>query len=189
MCFSYILHFEPRYSADGTTAIWKEWEGSIHGKVVFINILTFYYILHFCYLYLGSRHKITCTMIRVTLKTQLLFYSNKKYLTVDINKKVWFRRSDDEWAHHGEQIVQKKLPDLISLIWGTLNCKQEKANFCCITTKYKRRCAPVRIPVQAFKHVLTSRWKDRWKWPTSSAWNKPVGKSTEKEGVHLPSGS
>lgn len=123
MCFSYILHFEPRYSADGTTAIWKEWEGSIHGKVVFINILTFYYIPHFCYLYLGSRHKITCTMIRVTLRTQLPFYSNKKYLTVDINKKVWFRRSDDEWAHHGEQILQKKLPDLTSLIWGTLNCK------------------------------------------------------------------
>lgn len=40
MCFSYLLHFEPRYRADSTTAIW---EGRIHEKVVFINTQTFYY--------------------------------------------------------------------------------------------------------------------------------------------------
>lgn len=55
----------------------------------------------------------------MTLGTQLPLYSTKKYLTMDINKKkVWFRRSDDEWAHHGEQ-SRKKLPDLTILIWGT----------------------------------------------------------------------
>lgn len=52
----------------------------------------------------------------VTLRTQLPLYSSKKHLTMDINKKAWFRRNYDEWVHHGEQTVQKKLPDLI---WGT----------------------------------------------------------------------
>lgn len=57
-------------------------------------------------------------MVCMTLRIHLPLYSSNKYLTMDINKKVWFRRSDDEWAHHGEQTVQK-LTDLISLIWGT----------------------------------------------------------------------
>lgn len=51
---------------------------------------------------------------------------------MDINKKVWFRTSDDEWAYHGEETVQKKLPEFSCFIWGALNCKKEKADFGCI---------------------------------------------------------
>lgn len=83
-------------------------------------------------------------MVCVTLSTQLPLYSSNKYLTMDISMKVWFKRSDDEWAHHGEQTVQKKLPDLISLIWGT-TANSRRTFFAGYNKIQKKVCSSVHL--------------------------------------------
>lgn len=64
-------------------------------------------------------------MICVNLRPQLALHSNKKYsknqLTMDINKIVWLRTSDDEQAYHGKETVQKKLPAALSGVYSTAN--------------------------------------------------------------------